>query len=162
MASGLETPTKELVVQIALLGGTRNQVGLFLAAHEQGLLDLLEDEQPFMPAFAGEERSWSILNKRAVVWVAIALRNGRLPIEETDEDASEEVTLYDRRVDVEVQFVRADALHGEILHSPPPAKARLTDYLNQDTRFFRVWTSDSLYLVNKEHVLRLVETEQKN
>lgn len=51
---------------------------------------------------------------------------------------------------------------GELLFTPPSDQARLTDFLNQKSKFFRVWTADSLYIVNKEHVMRLVEIANKD
>lgn len=153
MTNGLKIPTKELVVEIAFLDGSREQMGLFLAEHDQQVLHLLEGRTVFLPAFATKDRSWSILNKHSILWLSIALIDGGLPIEEGEQDT----ILYERRVQVAVQFAQADAVRGEILFSPPTGKGRLTDYLNRETRFFHVWTSDALFFINKEHVLRLVE-----
>ena len=157
MTHGLEIPTKELVVDIALVDGARQQVGLFLAEHDQHVFDLLEGRMNFLPAFGTEDRSWSILNKRSLLWLSLALIDGGLPIEEAEQDS----TLYERRVDVVVHFANANAVRGEVLFSPETGKSRLTDYLNRDTQFFRVWTAGALYFVNKEHVLRLVEEKSE-
>ncbi len=156
LTSGLQIPRKELIVELAFLGGGHKQVGLFLAAQDQHILDLLEDEQIFLPALTTDDGSWSVINKRQILWLSVRLVDGSLPVEEADE----EPMLYERRVDVEVHFANADALHGELLFSPPDGKGRASDHLNQSTRFFRVWTADSLFIVNKEHVLRLIEIER--
>jgi hypothetical protein len=49
---------------------------------------------------------------------------------------------------------------GKIMYSPPPRQTRVSDHMNRDAHFFRLWTSDHLYIVNKSHVLRLIETSE--
>ncbi|MEO8349236.1 MAG: hypothetical protein ABI610_10015, partial [Acidobacteriota bacterium] len=48
-------------------------------------------------------------------------------------------------------------LEGEILYSAPEGSARVVDVMNRRERFFRVWSGDRVFLVNKDSVLRLVE-----
>jgi hypothetical protein len=136
--------------------GQRSTVTLRLAEHEQHLKDLLEGEQRFIPV-CDAEAGWSILNKHKLLWASIVLIDGRLPIEE----ATDEAPLYDREVQVRVEFTHSDPLEGKMLYSPPEAKTRVTDHLNRSSHFFRLWTSHHLYLINKHHVLRVVETSEE-
>jgi hypothetical protein len=154
--SELRIPTKELTVELAVRDGKRSTVKLRLAEHEQHLIDLLEAGQQFLPV-SEPERGWSVLNKHKLLWASIALIDGRLPIEE---EGMDEAMLYDRQVKVRVEFVHNDPIEGDILYSPPEGKTRITDHMNRPSHFFHLWSSDRLYVVNKHHVLRLVETEQ--
>lgn len=153
--SGLRIPTKELTVELAAQGGERSTVALYLAEHEQHLIDLLEADQPFLPVYAAG-RGWSILNKHRLLWASIALVDGRVPIEEADGEAP----FYDCKADVRVEMIEGESLSGEILYSPPPGQGRVTDHLNRPVHFFRLWTAGQLYIVNKHHVLRLIEAEE--
>lgn len=153
--SELRIPTKELTVELAVRGGERSTVGLHLAEHEQHLIDLLEASQQFLPV-CDIGGGWSVLNKHRLLWASIALIDGRLPIEEDMDDAP----LYDCQARVKIDFAQSDSLEGEILYSPPEGQGRLTDHMNRPSHFFRLWTADHMYIVNKHHVLRLIEIEQ--
>ncbi len=154
--SELKIPTRELTLQLMLLGGVTSTVTLHLGEHEQNLLDPLEGGQPFLPVRETEEGNWSIINKPNLLWASIVLEDGRLPIDVAEEEAP----LFDRQVQVRVEFVQGDSLNGKIMYSPPPRQTRISDHMNRDAHFFRLWTSDHLYIVNKSHVLRLIETTE--
>jgi hypothetical protein len=154
--SELRIPTKELTVELAVREGQRSTVTVRLAEHEQHLIDLLESDQRFI-AVCDTESGWSILNKHKLLWASIILTDGRLPIEEEQGEAP----LYDKQVEVRVEFTHSEALEGKMLYSPPEGKSRVTDHLNQTGSFFRLWTSHHLYLINKHHLLRVVETKQE-
>lgn len=155
--SELRIPTKELTVELTLLGGVGTTVALHLAEHEQNLIDRLEEDQPFLPVRETGGSDWSIINKNGLLWASIVLVDGRLPI---DVDV-EEAPLFDRQVEVRVDFVQGDPLHGKILYSPPAGQTRVTDHINRPDLFFRLWTSDHLFIVNKAHVLRIIEIEDE-
>ncbi len=154
--SELRIPTKELTVELSLEGGAKHTVALHVAAYEQNLIDLLESDQTFLPVRGTGGGEWSIINKQRLLWASIVLVDGRLPIDV----ALEEAPLYDRQVQLRVEFVHGDALKGKILYSPPEGKGRVSDHMNRSNHFFKIWTSDHLYLVNKAQVRQLVETKE--
>ncbi len=151
--SELRIPTKNLTVNLCFKAGSTSTVVLHLAEQEQDLVDLLEAEQAFLPVREAGEGEWSIINKSRLLWASIVLVDGRLPI-----DANlEETPLFDKQVEVRVELEQGDELHGKILYSPPRGQGRVTDHMNRREHFFSLWTSDRVYLVNKSHVVRLIE-----
>jgi hypothetical protein len=155
--SDLRIPTKELTIELMLLGGVTSTVSLHLGEHEKNLLDPLESGQPFLPVQETDGGGWSIINKPSLLWASIVLVDGRLPIDV----AVEEAPLFDCQVQVRVEFVQGEPLNGKVMYSPPPRQTRISDHMNRDAHFFRLWTSDHLYIVNKSHVLRLIETSEE-
>ena len=100
---------------------------------------------------------WSIINKNGLLWASVVLEDGRLPIDVAED---EEAPLFDRQVLVRVDFTQGDSLTGKILYSPPAGQTRVTDHINRADHFFRLWTADHLFLINKGHVLRVVEIQE--
>src|SRR5262249_60752265 len=95
--------------------------------------------------------TWEIFNKEAHLWIRVPLG----PLGESEEGGSEE--LFDYRAPVRVELHGGAALDGELLCSAPEEASRPVDYLNQTGRFFRLWNSEHLYLVNRSFVLRVIE-----
>lgn len=161
MATDFRVPKIRVTVELGILGGEGRRVDLFIADYRrnapvrQSVIDLLEEDTEFVPAV--DESGTSLFNKSSLSFVAISLRGGELPVEESSDD---EQPLFDRRVAVEVELVGGRRLRGELLYSPPPGRSRVVDHLNGLTRFFRLWTSERVYLVNKNHVLRVTEHAQ--
>lgn len=159
MATDFRVPKIRVTVELAVLGGEGRRVDLFVSEHRrnspvrQSIIDLLEENDEFVPAV--DDAGTSLFNKSSLSFVAIPLRSGQLPVEE--ENFEPEEALYDRRVRVEVELVGGRMLAGELLYSPPPGRTRVIDHLNGLTRFFRLWTAERVYLVNKNHVLRVTE-----
>ncbi len=154
--SELRIPTKKLTVKLILDGDKTHSVVLHLAEHEQNLIDLLQTDQSFMPVRDAADGSWCIVNKSSLLWASIILQNGRLPINvDVDEEA-----LYDKQAKIEVHLASGESLEGKILYSPPQGRGRVTDHMNRPAHFFRLWTPDHLYLVNKSRVLRIVEIDE--
>jgi hypothetical protein len=120
-------------------------------------VDRLEAEEPFLPVRETGGGDWSIINKNALLWASIGLEDGRLPIDVAED---EEAPFFDRQVLVRVDFSQGEPLTGKILYSPPPGQTRVTDHINRPDHFFRLWTADHLYIINKGHVLRLVELQE--
>ena len=156
--SDLRIPTKELTVELTLLGGATSTVALHLAEHEQKFIDRLQDDQRFVPVRDADTGTWSMINKNGLLWASIVLIDGRLPIDVAED---EEAPLFDRQVEVRLEFEQGEPLGGKILYSPPPGQTRVTDHMNRPAQFFRLWTSDHLYIVNKVHVLRLIEVQEE-
>jgi hypothetical protein len=150
-----------VAVDLASKDGEVRRYEVFVAPHQehayrrQHVIDLLEIHDGFVPARDVAEDRWVLTNKATVVWAALALTDGALPLEEEAETYEQQ--LYDVQVMVTVELLMHPAIEGQILYSPPADHARVVDYLNQPRRFFRLWTSDRLYLVNKDHVIRVHE-----
>ncbi len=158
-SSDLKLPKIPVVVGLLLEGADKLEVEIFVAQHHaryyerQSVIDLLEDEASFLPARHIDQNQWLLFNKSTVVWIEVPLRNGNLPVEEMPDTLEHE--LYDIRKRVAVEMAARQIIEGHVLYSAPPTHARLVDYLNQAGRFFRVWTEDTVYLVNKNRVLHV-------
>ena len=153
----LKVPKRRVTVELALQGSTPRQVEVFVAeqqAHavqKEDVLNLLESEQAFLPAFDLETKTGTLFNKDTVLWVGIQLA------EQGDELEQE---LFDNRRSVEVEVVGGTTLQGNFLYTAPSMRARVVDFLNHPGRFVRLWSEERLYLVNKSYVLRILELGQ--
>lgn len=160
MSSELRVPKIRVAVDLAVASGEPRRVELFIAEHRRNaptrqlVIDLLEEPEPFLPALT--EDGFSLYNKDSLAWVSLSLAGGDVPVEE--EAHEPEQALFDRQIAVQVELVTGTQVGGELLYSPPPHRGRVVDHLNDVHRFFRLWTPSRLYLVNKNHVLRVVET----
>jgi hypothetical protein len=152
----LKVPKDRVSVELALRGGGRRQVQLFLAEHEahafrhESLVDLLEDARRFLPAFAVDEDVWLCFHKDAIGWLAVA------------RPASEELELFeeDRRVDIRLRD--GSAIAGELLYSPPQGGSRLVDHLNAPARYLRVYDAGRVYFVDKAFIESVRERDSED
>jgi hypothetical protein len=151
----LRVPKNPLEVELALTGLSPRGVRLYLAeqgSHDfrrQGILDLLEQDDSFLPACDLESGEWESFSSRAVAWIGIPLDlfDGEVPATE----------LFEHRRVVRVFLLGGTSLLGELLYSAPDESSRVVDLMNQKERFFRLWTEDRVFLVNKQSVQRVVE-----
>lgn len=149
----LRLPTVTVAVELARAGRAAERVELFVAeggGHE-AVAALLESDSQFLPVREPDAPGGvrvALVGKRAIVWVAVALVA-----------AAEGLALYDHRheVRIELDIDAAEPISGHVLYSSPADRPRLIDHLNVPGHFLRVWTADALYLVNKHHVVRVVE-----
>jgi hypothetical protein len=148
---------KQIVaVDIALAGLPPRPVEVFLAENDirqyrrQQLLDLLEHGPPFVPVRDSAEARWDIVNRDLVVWVRVPPASLAVAGEEADE-------LFDIRQKVDIELTSGPALSGELLYSAEETLTRVTDYMNQQGRFFRLWKGEDLYFVHKPFVIRVIE-----
>jgi hypothetical protein len=146
-----------LEVELALEDRPPRQMKLFLAEHDshafqrQRVLDLLQAET-FLPACDAQSGECEIFNSRAVLWIG-------MPLSSVDgQEAGEE--LFEHRQCVRVEMTGGTSLQGELLYSALQDGSRVVDLLNRKERFFRLWTEDHVYLVNKDSVLSVVEDGQ--
>ena len=152
----LEVPKQTLEVELLLAGAAPRQVELFLAEHgsrdfdRQHVVELLDQENSFLPVRDLESGEWEAFNSRAIVWVGIPECSA------AGEGSSDE--LFEHRRSVRVAFAGGEWLEGEVLYSAPDAGARLVDHLNRKDSYFRLWKAERLFLLNKQWVLRVVET----
>jgi hypothetical protein len=153
----LRIPKEAFAVELALAGAVPRRVEVFLAeqrANEfrrQLVLDLLEQAQAFLPARDTSSGTREIFNKDALLWIGVPLA----PF--GSQAATGEDELFEFRRPVRVDLIGGEPLAGEVLYSAPEQSTRLVDYLNEPGRFLRLWSKETLYLINKAFVLRVVE-----
>jgi hypothetical protein len=171
--SALKVPTRPIAVRLALLGQEPEPAELFFGGKipdsrsqlAQEVAEMLENGAAFVPMATGG--SVSLCNKSAIAWVALAtvgagsagFGGGVDGVPEPMENAepSEVVTLYDHRHEVHVEFASNAALEGHVLYSSPEGRDRVIDHLNRPTRYLWLWQGTTLYLINKQHVVRVIE-----
>lgn len=155
-------PKIPVAVEINLGEGEIRWVEVFVAEHldrsfrPQHVADLLASPQPFLPARqVGEERT-ALFHKDVAVWIRIATAAGALPVEESAGGLDE---LFEHKRAVTVELSTGESIAGDLLYSLPNDRARVIDYLNQESRFFRLFGAEYLYLVNKDRVVQVIETD---
>ena len=153
----LRIPKEAFAVELALAGAVPRRVEIFLAeqrANEfrrQPVLDLLEHVQAFLPARDVATGTGEIFNKDALLWIGVPLA----PF--GSQAAVGEDELFEFRRPVRVDLIGGEPLTGEVLYSAPEQSTRLIDYVNEPGRFLRLWAKETLYLINKTFVLRVVQ-----
>ena len=154
-ADPLRVPKEPFAVDLALARFVPRRVVIYLAGQgpeellRQRVLGLLEHAQAFLPAHDEATGKWEIFNKDALLWIGV-------PLAPFGSAAAEE-ELFDFRRTVGVDLVGAEPLVGELLYSAPEENTRLVDYLNEPGRFLRLWSKETLFLINKAFVRRIVE-----
>ena len=150
----LRLPTVNVAVRLSVVGHEPSGAELFVSAAAQGrneaVAELLEEPDEFVPVQG--PRSVRLLAKRAIAWLAIQ----RTPV---SAESSEVITLYDRQHHVIVELTSGGTLEGMLFDSMPSDRPRAIDHLNRSGRFLRLWTSDEHYLINKDHILQVLEQE---
>lgn len=152
----LRVRKEPFAVVLALAGADPRQVEIFLAEHRahefrpQHVLDLLEQAQAFLPATDTATGKRETFNKDALLWIGV-------PLAPFGSQAAGEEELFEFRRPVRVDLIGGEPLAGELLYSAPEQSTRLVDYLNEPGRFLRLWAKDTLYLINKTFVLRILE-----
>lgn len=162
----LKIPKIPVTVNLDIVGDGVREVQIFVAEHRAGsrlrqrVLDLLESDPQFLPAFEnGESR---LFNKATLRSVRLPLVEGSLPIEEDadgDLGPTNSGTLYDISCSVSIVLEGGTEVEGDLLYSPPPDQSRVVDYLNRGGHFLRVWCGDRIMLVNKN---RLVSVQERS
>jgi hypothetical protein len=153
----LRIPKEAFAVELTLAGSVPRRVEIFLAEQRtnelrrQPVLDLLEHVQAFLPARDAATGKLEIFNKDAVLWIGVPLA----PF--GSQGGTGEDELFEFRRPVRVDLIGAEPLAGELLYSAPEQSTRLMDYLNEPGRFLRLWARETLYLINRTFVLRVVE-----
>ena len=152
----LRVRKQNVVVDLALAGVSPRRMELFLPEQpttedrRAQVLHFVEKGLTFLPARDSASGQWEIINRNAVLWIRISMEDlGAL-----GEDADE---LFEFRQKVRVDLMSGEPLDGELLYSAQEQETRVTDYMNFEGRFFRLWREDDVYLVNKSFVLRVIE-----
>ena len=152
----LRIPKEAFAVELALAGFEPRPVEVFLVGQRaegprrQQVLDLLEHVQAFLPARDPATGEGELFNKDALLWIGIPLETFGSPAVAGEDE------LFEFRRPVRVDLIGAEPLEGELLYSAREESTRLIDYLNEPGRFVRLWAKDTLYLINKAFVRRVV------
>jgi hypothetical protein len=148
----LRVPKRRVPAVVLLPRGAERRIALFLAeaasghAGQERPSDLLCGGDDFVPAVDEATGQMTFLNRAALAVVRVARA-----LEADDAEA----TLPTEH-DVEVLFSDGLVLRGLVSYLRPADHARLVDYLNEPTPFFRLHEGDTVALVNKRHVKRVV------
>lgn len=171
-SSALRLPTLPVPVDLSRAGRASERVELFVADTPRRsrtelvneVAELLEAEPAFLPVREPEAGGRvALIGKHSILWVAISLREiGVGPAadgvpEEVGFEPSEILMLFDHRHDCRIELETGSALDGHVLYSSPADRPRLADHLNLPGVFVRFWTNDLLYLINKRHIVRVLE-----
>jgi hypothetical protein len=177
--SELRVPIRPVPVELAMVGQRPEAAELFLAGRfpdsrsrlAAEVAALLEDDGVFLPVSAGG--SFSLCNKGAIAWVALiatsapaimppsgASHGDGVPEPVESAEPSEVVTLYDHRHDVRIELEGGTFVDGHVLYSSPEGGQRVVDHLNRAGRFLWLWQGTTLYLISKQHVVRVRERDR--
>jgi hypothetical protein len=146
MSNDLRVPKDIIAVELAIAGSPARRMELFVAAG-QGLRELLENGDSFVPARDLADRHGVIVNKAAIAWVALPLA------------VADDGELFDVRCLVRVELTGGGALEGELLSSPPAGRQRVVDQLNEAGAFVRLWMPERVCFVNKRMIARVLEKD---
>lgn len=150
----LRLPKVAVAVELARAGRARERAELFVVERTGvplavSVAELLEQDVQFLPVVEPDVEGAgrvALVGKRAILWVAVALP-----------PTGDVLELFDHEHDLKVELAGGEAIAGRVLYSSPADRPRLIDHLNLPGPFLRVWTGDALYLVNKQHVVRVHE-----
>jgi hypothetical protein len=116
----------------------------------RALIDLLEGEVAFLPFLDNGERGITLVNRDDLLRVTPLL----IPLER---EGSAAAAMIDRRQHARLELRDGTSLDGELWFSPPAGRSRLSDHLNEPSRFLQFHCSDRLHFVQKAHVARVLE-----
>ena len=146
-------PKRKTSVELVFPAGEVRQVEVFLAefsgSHEgsERLVDLLNAEGEFFPAFDVATQQISFVNRASVALASIT-NDAEAELEEQDTIPTEQ--------EVEITMVSGAILKGYVTYVMPADRSRLIDYLTLGGRFFRLHQEHRVALVHKRHVVRVV------
>lgn len=118
----------------------------------RALLDVLEGEATFLPFLDMADRGVTLINRDELCLVTPLL----VALEREDE-AGAAAALGERRQPARLELRDGRTLEGEVWYAPPAPKARLSDHLNERTRFLQFHSGDRLHFVNKVRIARVLE-----
>jgi hypothetical protein len=152
MSDDLRVPKRRVPADVVLPGGKTHRIALFLAdaaADHSGVempVDLLNGGDDFVPALDEAAGVMTFLNRHGLSVVRVA----------REAAAAEDAPTIPTEHEIEVVLRDGAVLHGLVSYLRPPERARLVDYLNERTPFLPLLEEQSIALVNKRHVTRVV------
>ena len=147
----LRVPKRRVGAAVLLPGGASRRVALFLADAASGHAgperpsDLLNGGDDFVPALDVDAGTMTFLNRCALAVVRV---------ERALEADDAEATIPTEH-EVEVLLADGTVLRGLVSYLLPTDHARLVDYLNAPSPFFRLLEAGAVALVHKRHVARV-------
>lgn len=147
MANDLRVEKRNELVNLFMADGLIFEATVFLAKYamyhsgEQTVLDLLLEEDPFLPAKT-TDGEFHLVRKGMISHIRC----------QVELDPALEYT--ERQV--KISFLGGEFLQGLIKMDLPFHSARLTDYINGGSEFFPLFSGDHTYLVNRSLVRDLV------
>lgn len=147
MANDLRVEKRQEQVSLFMADGLVLEATVFLAHYamlhsgEQTVLDLLLEEDPFLPAKASNG-DFHLIKKGMISHIRCEVELDPV-LEYTDRE-------------VKISFLGGEVLQGTIKMDLPAHSARLTDYINGGTEFFPLFSGKLSYLVNRSLVRDLV------
>jgi hypothetical protein len=154
--SDLRVPTTVLPVDILCSDGTTVLGDIYLPAQSSRQPGPMRPEEwadtvhAFFPVRSRAARTLTILNRDAVVAVTVPAAA----------NAGDDETL----VDLPVLHVAVDAIgmrfEGDVVVDMPPGHQRVADWLNAPGAFLTVRAGIAHHLIQKRHVLRVLELER--
>ena len=147
MADDLRVEKRQQQVCLFMADGLELEATVFLAKYamhhsgEQTVLDLLLEDDPFLPA-------------KAVNGEFHLVRKGMISHLRCQVDLDPALEYTERNV--KVSFLGGELLQGLVKMDLPSHAARLTDYINGGAEFFPLFSGELSYLVNRSLVRDLV------
>ena len=135
---------------IVLNGGKGLDVNFFLShhsAHHSGsetIFDVLGSQVSFIPL--------EDIRTAEMIFVAKAQI---LSVELLDREVVS--SLHLRELQIQIDMLNGEVIHGEILMDMPQAKPRLSDFLNLSHKFLYVHREEGDMIVNKSYIVSLKE-----
>jgi len=152
----LRVPTTSLPVDILCVDGTTVMGDIFMPAQSSRQPGPMRPDEwgdtvhPFFPVRSRTAHSLTIVNRDAVVAVTVP--------------AAANAAEYDAMVDLPVFRVAVDAVgtrfEGDVVVDMPPGHQRVADWLNAPGAFLTVRAGLAHHLIQKRHVLRVMELDR--
>jgi len=147
MSNDLRVEKRQEQVCLFMADGLVLEATVFLAKYamhhtgEQTVLDLLLEDDPFLPAKAADGE-FHLVRKGMISHLRCRV----------DLDPALEYTERN----VKISFLGGELLQGFVKMDLPTHAARLTDYINGGSEFFPLFSGEHSYLVNRSLVRDLV------
>lgn len=147
MANDLRVEKRPEQVGLFMADGLVLEATVFLAQYamyhsgEQHVLDLLLEDDPFLPAKASSGE-FHLVRKGMIghIRCAVVLEEGLEYVERQ----------------VKISFPGGEVLQGTVKMDLPAHSARLTDYINGGNEFFPLFSGEHAYLVNRSLIRDVV------
>ena len=159
MSEAYQIPKRGVLAEITLVGRSPMTLRFFLseqaATHTGGerLNDLLNGQDSFIPACDEEDRV-VFVHRQAVLCVSVDAQT-----ELGGDGASAEELAPEHAIcaQVEILMDNGDSFSGTLRYLMPEGNRRVQDLLNQPRQFLILRDGERARLINKNHILRVVQ-----
>jgi hypothetical protein len=138
---------QKVAVSIELVDGQTRDGVIFLSPFSsfhsgaQTLLDLMCEEEPFVP-FVADDGKFLLINKVQI---------SHLRYQKVDDDKP----VLGTPLEVTVTFTNSRQLSGTVVLEVPEGKSRLLDFMNSNRDFFGLECEDDDYVVNPNIIIEI-------